>query len=194
MDRANDRGGRWLRGMVRRIEINEDWDRAVDRLGAPAQVIHSRPQLRSLLRGEWLGHALHPLMTDFPLGTWMSASLLDIMGRGRFADASEHLLRFGVLIAVPTAVAGLAELPEADREARRVAVVHATVNSSALALYMASLAARRRKQWPLGMALGIAGGITATIGGYFGGHLSFVRGVGVERGSPAPNGDEAPLA
>jgi uncharacterized membrane protein len=132
-------------------------------------------------------------MTDFPLGTWMSASLLDIMGRGRFAAASEYLLRFGVVIAVPTAVAGLAEFAEANRESRRVAVVHATVNSTALALYAGSLAARRRKRWTLGMALGIAGGVTATVGGYFGGHLSFVRGVGVEGGSAPPSEDETPL-
>jgi uncharacterized membrane protein len=193
VNRANDLSGRWFRGALRRIEIDESWDSAVERLEAPARVLRSRPRIRSLLRGDWLGHALHPLMTDFPLGTWMSASLLDIMGRGRFDAASEHLLRFGVLAAVPTALAGLAELPEADREARRVAVVHASVNSSALALYAASLVARRRKRWTLGMALGIAGGVTATVGGYFGGHLSFVRGVGVEGGSAPPSEDETPL-
>lgn len=119
----------------------------------------------------------------------MSASLLDVMGRGRFADASEHLLRFGVLVAVPTAAAGLAELPEAGLRARRVAVVHAAVNSTALVLYAASLAARRRKRFGVGVALGIGAGVTATVGGYFGGHLSFVSGIGVEDGGAAVSAD-----
>jgi hypothetical protein len=31
--------------------------------------------MRDALAGRWLGHALHPLLTDFPLGMWIGASV-----------------------------------------------------------------------------------------------------------------------
>ena len=39
--------------------------------------------VKDALSGIWLGHALHPLLTDLPIGTWTSAVLLDWLGGGR---------------------------------------------------------------------------------------------------------------
>ncbi|MDQ3897098.1 MAG: hypothetical protein M3326_07605, partial [Actinomycetota bacterium] len=61
---------------------------------------------------------------------------------------------------------------------RRVGVVHAGVNGTATALYASSWLARRRGRHAAGVALGVAGGVVATLGGYFGGHLSLVREIG----------------
>ena len=36
--------------------------------------------VKDALSGTWLGHALHPLLTDLPIGTWTSAVLLDWLG------------------------------------------------------------------------------------------------------------------
>ncbi|MDP8927642.1 MAG: hypothetical protein M3O70_03450, partial [Actinomycetota bacterium] len=30
-----------------------------------------------VLRGRWLGHPLHPVLTDVPIGLWTSAVVLD---------------------------------------------------------------------------------------------------------------------
>jgi hypothetical protein len=92
------------------------------------------------------------MLTDFPLGTWMSTSLLDLIGGRRSRTASRRLLTFGVVAAAPTVVTGLADYLSASDRQRRVAVVHAAVNTTALALYTGSLIARRRDRhapaWP----------------------------------------------
>jgi uncharacterized membrane protein len=130
---------------------------------------------RDVLGGRWLGHALHPLLTDLPLGAWMSASLLDIMPGDTSHAAAEKLLGFGLVAALPTVAAGLSDWLLADKQERRVGVVHAVANAGAVVLYGASLVARRRGRHRLGVGLAISGGLTATVGGYFGGHLSTAR-------------------
>ena len=74
---------------------------------ALARPFNRRP-LADLLRGTWLGHALHPLLTDFPLGCWTSALVLDLLP-GRHRRASRTLIGLGLLAVPPTAAAGLSE-------------------------------------------------------------------------------------
>src|SRR3954469_1916454 len=64
-----------------------------------------RPQgLSDLLHGVWLGHPLHPVLTDIPIGAWSSAAILDLVpGTG---PASSTLIAAGCAAAVPTAVTG----------------------------------------------------------------------------------------
>ena len=49
-------------------------------LGARGPVLFGNGKRGSVLRGEWLGHAVHPLLTDVVLGTWTSAHVLDLFG------------------------------------------------------------------------------------------------------------------
>jgi uncharacterized membrane protein len=167
-----------LIAQVDRIENAEVLDGPADVLGRVADSALSSPQARSVLRGEQLGHALHPLLTDFPLGAWMCTSLLDVFGGRRARGAATALLGFGVAAAVPTVLAGLAEWQTTTGAARRVGVVHAAVNGAALALYTSSLTARLSDRHVRGVVLGVAGGVVATVGGYLGGHLSLVLKVG----------------
>ena len=169
-----------------------------DRLEAPARsaaAVVSRliPEgpVRRTLGGRWLGHALHPMLTDFPLGSWMSASLLDIIGGYRSRTASRRLLTFGLATAVPTVAAGWNDWLSASPRQRRVGIVHAGINTTAFALYGASLAARRRDRHGIGVALGITGGVAATVGGFFGGHLSLARDTGMRSTSAALCGHRA---
>lgn len=69
----------------------------------------------------------------------------------------------------------------ADERVRRVGLVHAASNSSAAALFAASLAARRAGNRGRGKALGLAGVTVLGVAGYLGAHLSFFRGVGPNR-------------
>ena len=108
----------------------------------------------------------------------MSASLLDFVGGRDARRASRRLIGFGLLVAAPTAASGLAEWQATSGGARRVGVVHAGVNTTATVLYASSWLARRRGRHGVGVVLGVAGGLSATLGGYFGGHLSLVRKVG----------------
>lgn len=173
------------------IEADDRLDPAVVALRRVAEAVVPDGDIRDALHGRWLGHALHPMLTDFPLGTWMSASLLDLVGGRRSRTASRRLLTFGLTAAVPTIAAGLADYLSASPRERRVGVVHAAVNSAAFTLYGASLVARRRDRHGLGVALGLAGGVTATVGGFFGGHLSTARDTGLRATEEA---QEVPVA
>jgi uncharacterized membrane protein len=164
--------------LTEHIEANGSLDRLADRLTPLVQPLGASPRLRDVLLGRWLGHALHPLLTDFPLGAWTCTSLLDLFGGRRSRPAAEGLLTFGLAAAVPTVLAGAVEWTITSGRERRVGVVHAGINTAALSLYTASLITRRRHHHALAMALGVAGGITATVGGYFGGHLTLARKVG----------------
>lgn len=135
---------------------------------------------REALSGTWLGHALHPLLTDAVIGTWLSASLLDVLGEPRAAD---RLVVIGALCSLPTAVTGAsdwADAEPADPRVRRVGAVHAVANVAALGLQVASLRARRRGTRGRGIALSLVANAAVGVSGFLGGHLAFARGVGVD--------------
>jgi uncharacterized membrane protein len=131
---------------------------------------------RELLAGRWLGHSLHPLLTDLPLGCWSSAMVLDLWGGGRFAGASRRLVGLGLVASLPTVATGLSDWSQLGRRDRRVGLVHAQLNTVALGLFGASYVARRRGRRG-GTALGVLGGLVATASSYLGGHLTTTRSV-----------------
>ena len=99
-----------LVGFTHALEQDSALDGAVGTLAGYAEVLADRPTLLQVLRGSsWLGHSLHPPMTDLPLGAWMSASILDLLGPEGSEDAARRLVGLGILGAVPTALAGLAD-------------------------------------------------------------------------------------
>jgi nitrite reductase/ring-hydroxylating ferredoxin subunit/uncharacterized membrane protein len=139
---------------------------------------------KDALSGTFLGHPLHPLLTDLPIGTWTSATLLDLIGGTGSRDAADRLVAAGIAAAIPTAITGTsdwADTTPADDTVRRIGAVHAVSNVAALALYGASLAARRRGRRVRGVLLGLAGMGALGIGGHLGGHLSYEKGVGVQQ-------------
>jgi nitrite reductase/ring-hydroxylating ferredoxin subunit/uncharacterized membrane protein len=145
-----------------------------------------RGPVKDTLSGTPLGHALHPLLTDLPIGTWTSAALLDLVGGRAARPASRRLIAAGLLAAAPTAASGLndwADTTPADDGVRRIGAVHAVANVAALGLHAASLAARRRGRHRYGVALGFAGMGALTVGGHLGGHLSYAKAVGVDQTS-----------
>jgi len=137
---------------------------------------------RDALSGTWLGHALHPLLTDVVVGSFISATLLDLLGGDDDGRASERLIEVGLATSAPTVASGLTDWAFTvlgDRRARPVGLVHATANLTASTLYAGSLAARRGGARRRGKLLGAAGGAVLAVGGFLGGHLSFTRGIGV---------------
>lgn len=161
-----------LLATVHALEQDSGLDGAVETVARYAEALAERPALFKVLRGAGLGHSLHPPLTDVPLGTWMSASLLDLLGPEGSEDAARRLIGYGVLGALPTALAGLADWRQlGDRGDRRVGVVHAAGNSAALAAYSFSWVARRRGRQRLGVVLGLLGAGLSAGAGYLGGHL-----------------------
>ncbi len=165
---------------VRAIEDDERLDPAVDTVHELSARV-TRSSVGPFLRGRSLGHALHPLMTDVPIGCWTSAALLDLFAGSHGRVAARRLIGLGVLSAVPTALTGLAELGTVDPDDRptsRVATVHAGLNTLALLSYTRSWSARRKGRQARGFVWSLVGAGVASGAGHLGGHLAFVRGVG----------------
>ena len=181
-----------LISFLRRIEGDGRLDGPARGLATIADAVVRSPRVDDALRGAWFGHALHPMLTDFPLGAWMSASFLDLFGGKGARRPAQRLVGFGLLAAMPTAAAGLAEWRATGGGARRVGVVHATVNATATLLYGSSWLARRRAAHRTAVAFGVVGGLVATTGGYFGGHLSLVRKIGTTDAAFGPDGEVLP--
>jgi nitrite reductase/ring-hydroxylating ferredoxin subunit/uncharacterized membrane protein len=141
----------------------------------------SHGTVKDALSGTWLGHALHPVLTDVVIGSFVSATILDVVGGEDSAGASERLIAVGIAAYAPTALTGVndwADTEPADDRVRRIGLVHAASNSTALALYGASLAARRRGSRGRGIALGLGGATALMVAGYLGGDMTFAKGVG----------------
>jgi nitrite reductase/ring-hydroxylating ferredoxin subunit/uncharacterized membrane protein len=162
----------------------ERWE-ALDRVSAPLQTAVGRavrPQgLRDVLSGAKLGHPLHPVVKDVPIGAWSMSVLLDALGGRKASSAADLLLSAGIVAAVPTAAAGLNDWSDTTGEDSRVGLVHAAANLSALSLFTASRVARGAGHRTTGKSLSAAGLALMSVGGFLGGHLVFGRGVNVNR-------------
>jgi nitrite reductase/ring-hydroxylating ferredoxin subunit/uncharacterized membrane protein len=147
--------------------------------------------LKDFLHGVWLGHSLHPALTDLPIGAWSAGVLFDLVGIEDGADASFAL---GSLAAVPTAMAGTADWFEITDEPRRLGFVHAVLNSAGLIFIVLSLAARGKGRRGLGILLSTTGYTLSVISAWIGGELVFVLGTGVSHNAFEPTATEFTVA
>ena len=159
---------------------------AVDKVAKPvasavAGALSNNQVVKDALSGTWLGHPLHPMLTDLPIGSWTSAWVLDMVGGKRSRPAAQRLIALGILSSLPTAAAGLSDWSDTIGEDRRLGAVHAVANVAALSLYSWSWLARRKGRHAFGVVLGNLGAAAATGGGYLGGHLVYRKGVGADR-------------
>jgi hypothetical protein len=163
-----------VRGM-QRLEDAAALDRPVLALEPHVTSLFGSGTRGSVLRGEWLGHALHPLLTDLVIGSWTSATVLDLLGGRDTAAAAQRLVATGLLAVGPTAWTGWAEWSAAGQRDKRVGLVHATTNAVAIGTFAASYAARRRGRHQTGASLALAGSAVSAVGAYLGGHLAMAR-------------------
>jgi nitrite reductase/ring-hydroxylating ferredoxin subunit len=164
-----------VRGLVDRLATAE----ALDKVGKPVAAWVGK-QLRTgtakdVLSGTWLGHPLHPMLTDIPIGSWTSAFVLDIVGGKRGRRAADLLVVIGIVSALPTAAAGLSDWSDTIGEERRIGTAHAMGNVAALTFYTLSWRARRRGKRLRGVLLG---------------HLVYRKGVGPDRNAWKHASDE----
>ena len=173
-----------LRRITEQIDHDERLDPAVEGLKRAAHAVLPEGEATDALRGKPLGHALHPALTDLPIGFWTSAWLLDLLGGRRSRPAADAFVGLGVVFALPTAATGLADWTQLPRDKQRSGIVHLAVNLGATFLYTASFLHRRRGHRVRGVLLGTAGAAAATTGAYLGGHIAF----GGAEADPRPAG------
>jgi nitrite reductase/ring-hydroxylating ferredoxin subunit len=141
--------------------------------------------LELLHGGRWVGHPLHPALSDLPIGLWTGVMVLDATDRDPASphgiDAAGVLSAAGIVAAGATALTGLGDWTVSNDQDRRVGLLHGLLNTVALGLQSASLGTRVAGHRGTARALGAASlGVTAAAG-YLGGHLVFTKGVMVNR-------------
>jgi nitrite reductase/ring-hydroxylating ferredoxin subunit/uncharacterized membrane protein len=142
--------------------------------------------LNDALHGRWLGHALHPIMTDIPIGAWTVAAVCDalvLIGNDDYRATAHTATTIGAVGAVGAAVTGWADWSDTKDEPKRLGMLHALVNSTALSVYVASLVARSANKPRAGSWLGLLGYGIMTAGAYLGGELALGMNIGAKHTS-----------
>lgn len=161
-----------------------------DRVTAVVQPVYDRyrdnPALELMHGGRWVGHALHPALSDLPIGLWSSAFVLDVLGKdvpanGTRLDPSATLSAAGLVAAAATATTGVADWNVSDGEDRRIGLFHGVLNAGGMTLQGTSLVARLSGRRATARALGAAGLAVTAAAGFVGGHLVQGRAVMVNR-------------
>ena len=165
-------------GWTLRLEEAKALDAPVRAIEPAIQAAFGAGPRGSFLRGDWLGHAIHPMLTDLVLGSWTSATVLDLLGGNDSARAAQRLVGTGLLLVGPTAWTGWAEWSAAGPRDKRVGLVHAVTNGAAIGIYASSWLARRRGRHGSGVRRALAGAAVSSLGAYLGGHLAAARNVG----------------
>ena len=141
-------------------------------------------ELKNFLHGTWLGHPLHPVLTDVPIGAWTAALALDaaesISGRKDFGAGADAAIAVGLVGAVGSAVTGLTDWSETYGRGRKVGLLHGLLNAGATALYATSLVMRRRKKRSAGLGFAMLGYAVSSAAAYLGGHLVYGEQIGVD--------------
>jgi len=140
-------------------------------------------ELKNILHGTWLGHPLHPALTDVPLGAWTAALALDAMesisGRRELGAGADAAIAIGLVGAAGAAVTGLTDWSETNGRARKVGLLHGLLNVGATVLYSTSLVLRRKQKRNAGMGFAMLGFAVSSASAYLGGHLVFGEQIGV---------------
>ena len=135
--------------------------------------------------GRWVGHPIHPALSDLPIGLWTGVMVLDAVDRDpaprRGIDAAGVLSAAGILAAAATALTGLSDWTVSEEQDRRVGLLHGLLNTVALGLQGASLGTRMTGRRGTARALAAASFSVTAAAGYLGGHLVFTKGVMVNR-------------
>jgi nitrite reductase/ring-hydroxylating ferredoxin subunit len=165
------------------LRTTSDWLTGV--LG-PFRERHQDNLVLELLHGgRWVGHPLHPALSDLPIGLWAGVMVLDATDRDpaprRGIDAAGMLSAAAILAGSATALTGLNDWAVSNNEDRRVGLFHGLLNTAALGLQCASLGTRMAGHRSTARALGMASFTVTAAAGYLGGHLVFTKGVMVNR-------------
>lgn len=149
------------------------------------------------------GHPLHPQLITMPAGLLPFSLVMDLLhlktGRQSYADAAYYTMVGGLVGGLAAGAAGAADyftIPEEEREAKKIADTHATLNVGLLAMTALNLAlrSRRRRSGPLTTMLSLVGTMGLFVSAWYGGHLVYAHGMRVKPPSGEPEhklpGDE----
>lgn len=152
---------------------------------------------KNALHGVWLGHPLHPVLTDVPIGAWTTALALDAReaasGDEGYGRAADFALGVGLIAAVGAAITGLNDWSETQGRSRRVGLLHGLLNLTATAVVTTSYVLRRNGSRVAGRGTALAGYGLAITAAYLGGNLVYRERIGVTHAAVAEPTDFTPV-
>jgi nitrite reductase/ring-hydroxylating ferredoxin subunit len=136
---------------------------------------------KNALHGVWLGHPLHPVFTDVPIGAWTTALALDAAAQGDpgMRRAATFAIGVGLAGAAGAAVTGLTDWSETDGQSRRAGLIHGLLNVAATTLFATAFVLRRKDSHHGGRTCAWAGYSIALGAAYLGGDLVYRQRIGV---------------
>ncbi|MBK4346927.1 Rieske 2Fe-2S domain-containing protein [Lacisediminihabitans changchengi] len=167
------------------LESDTRLDPVVTQANRLYSTLFASRRLRDLLHGVPLGHPLHPLAVQVPLGAFTSSAVLDLFPKT--ARQSKLLVGLGIVSAIPSIAAGWVDWLSLHRQQQRVGIVHAAANATAVGLYVISYLQRGRGHQASGRLFGYAGLAVMSIGGYLGGHLAYRQASGANHAEDVPH-------
>lgn len=129
---------RWL---TRCMDAQDLWVQPLGKLlhGIVSAVFRPVPSIRDFLNGVWLGHPIHAVLTDAPIGILFLVIVFDLLG---MPDAAWWTLAIGILSMLGAALAGFADYADTDGKARDRGTLHSSLMLVALVLFLISLVLR----------------------------------------------------
>jgi nitrite reductase/ring-hydroxylating ferredoxin subunit/uncharacterized membrane protein len=138
---------------------------------------------KNAMHGVWLGHPLHPVLTDLPLGAWTTGLVLDAVGSMNRDPAMERAadvaIAVGLAGAAGAALTGLTDWSETSGHSRRTGLVHGLLNIAATTLYATAYILRKNGSRSSGQTCALAGYSIAIGAAWFGGDLVYGQRIGV---------------
>jgi len=173
------------RGLSKLVE-NPGLDRIAEPLSSAVRNAYAAAgpagrKAKNLAHGVWLGHPLHPALTDVPVGAWTTALALDIAAGGEpgMRRAARFAIGVGLVGAVASAITGLTDWSETSGRSRRTGLVHGLLNIAATALFTSSWFERGNGSKSGGRVTAWAGYAIAAGSAYLGGDLVYGQRIGV---------------
>ncbi|MGN6296118.1 MAG: Rieske 2Fe-2S domain-containing protein [Ginsengibacter sp.] len=140
-------------------------------------------KIKNFLHGKWLGHALHPIVTDVPIGAWTTAAVLDTMelcGSEKYKEGADAAVTIGLAGAAGAALTGITDWTGTTHVERKAGLAHALINISATALFLSSALLRKNESSRrTAITLSMLGYGLASFSAYIGGNLVYNQQMGV---------------
>jgi nitrite reductase/ring-hydroxylating ferredoxin subunit/uncharacterized membrane protein len=183
------------RDLTEKIESSIINSTLVKKVSAPVDGLLNRSFQTTILRpvklffnGTWIGHPLHPLLTDIPIGAWTLTIIFSLAGLvfhvSYFGVAAGVTTGIGLAGAAGAIVAGLMDWMDVDPPEKAVGAVHATLNTAATVIFLVSLVMGYHNRWQLtwgAFAVVLTGYLLMTAGAFLGGGLVYHLGVMINR-------------
>jgi nitrite reductase/ring-hydroxylating ferredoxin subunit/uncharacterized membrane protein len=176
-----------VRNLSGRLVESQGWlDKLADPLQNWLRRFSSAPnvtKLKNILQGTWLGHPVHPVVTDIPIGSWTATMVFDTLWLASedpvMARGADITLTLGLVGAGLSAITGLNDWSDTDATDRRVGTAHGLLNACVALMNLISYGLRRAGKRRAGILLSGTGYVLTLFSAYLGGELSFAKGIGV---------------